>query len=140
MQASNEYPSSIRVGHVTEFDCNKLRARVSFSDMGIISHWLPVLITNSLNTKDSCYLDPGEHVVCLMQGTGCESGFVLGAIYDDKCQPVIKDPDTRSVTFDDGTSIKYDRKEHVLTIDCVNEVIIKAAQHISLQAGRIDIN
>lgn len=137
---TNEPAGIIRVGKVTEFDEKTLRARVEFSDLGIVSHWLPVLVTNTKLTKDSIYLDEGEHVVCLMLGTGVEAGFIAGAFYDDKNPPVIQDKDKRTVNFDDETSITYDRASHVLSIDCVNEIVINATNHIKLTAGRIDLN
>ncbi len=132
----------MRIGKVTEFNAKKMQARVKFTDMGIISHWLPLLVSNSINTKDTHYLDEGEHVACLMQGTGAETGYVLGAIYDDKNYPEIpgQDPDIRRVKYDDGTEILYDRKEHKLMIDVKGDVEITASGHMKFSAERIDLN
>lgn len=140
MQDSNTSPSTLRVGHVTEFNPETLCARVNFPELGITSYWLPLLVMNTLKTHDEYFLDEGEHVVCLMQGTGLESGFVLGAIYDAKNKPPVHDPDKRSVTFDDDTFITYDRKNHKLVIDCSGEIEINAKNHIVLNAARIDLN
>lgn len=140
MRNDNESASSLRVGKVTEFDPDKLRARVNFPDMGIISHWLPLLVKNTLNTKDTYYLDEGEHVVCLMNGTGAESGYILGAIYDDKNTPQEHSKDLRRVKFDDGTVILYDREEHKLMIDVAGDIEITASGHMKFTAERIDLN
>lgn len=140
MQDYNNQPAIVRAGKVTQFDKDTLRARVQFPDMGIISHWLPLLVMNTLKTRDTYYLDEGEHVICLMMGTGAETGFILGAIYDDKNKPSIQDKDKRTVTFDDDTTIIYDRKGHKLLIDCSGEIEINARKHIALNAPRIDLN
>ena len=140
MKSENESSSTLRIGKVTEFDAEKLRARVNFPELGIISHWLPLLVMNTLKTKDTYYLDEGEHVACIMRGTGTEAGYILGAIYDDKNTPEIQDRGKRTVKFDDDTLIEYDRKEHKLTIDCSGDIEIKAKGHIGLTAGRIDFN
>ena len=129
--------SSLRFGHVTEYDSSRHMARVNFPDLGITSYWLPVLVPNSLKNHDETHLDPEEHVACLMAG---EMGVVLGAFYDDKNKPPVKDSDTRAVTFEDGTRITYDRKEHKLLIDSTGDIEIIAAGNISLKAGRIDLN
>ena len=130
----------MRVGKVTEYDAAAQRARVNFPDMGIISHWLPVINMNSLKTHDTHYLDAGEHVVCIMNGTGTESGYVLGAIYDDKNKPQECGQDIRNVRYDDGTMISYDRGNHKLMIDVAGDIEMTASGNIKLTAGRIDLN
>ena len=129
--------SVLRFGHVTEYDSSRHMARVNFPDLGITSYWLPVLVSNSLKNHDETHLDSGEHVACLMSG---EMGVILGAFYDDKNKPVVHEQDIRAVTFDDGSKITYDRKEHKFTIDCTGDIEIIAAGNISLNAGRIDLN
>lgn len=49
-----------------------------------MSYWLQIIIPNALKNHDELHVDEGEHVVCLMQGTGPESGVILGAIYSYK--------------------------------------------------------
>ena len=136
----NESGSILRVGKVSAFDAGTLRARVNFPDMGIVSHWLPVIIMNSAKTKDTHYLDAGEHVVCVMQGTGAEAGYVLGAIYDDKNRPEIQDENVRSVKFDDGTLITYDRQGHKLAVNVSGDIEIIATGKVKILAERIDLN
>ena len=115
--------TSLMFGHVTEYDPSRHMARVSFPDLGIVSYWLPVLVNNSLKNHDYAPLDVGEHVACMMSG---EMGVILGAFYDDKNTPPMKDRDIRSVVFEDGTEITYSRKDRVLTVETDGEVKITA--------------
>ena len=140
MQGCNEQPSTLRFGRVKEYDKKRHMATVTFPDMGIVSDWLPVLVPNSLRNHDELPLDKGEHVACIMAGTGTECGVILGAFYDDTNKPPVADENIRAVTFSDGTTITYDRKEHVMTVKCVGDITIEAAGNITLKAARIDLN
>ena len=140
MKKENEASCVLRVGKVQEFDAEKHMSRVKFPDIDIVSHWLPVIAMNSLNVQDTHYLDKDEHVVCIMNGTGTESGYVLGAIYDAKNEPEDKNCDIRQVKFSDDTVISYDREEHRLMIDVKGDIDMTASGNIKLTAGRIDLN
>ncbi len=118
--------SSLRFGHVTEYDPSRHMARVEFPDIGIVSNWLPILTHNTLRNHDETHIDIGEHVACMMSGQGAEIGVILGAFYDDKNTPPVKDPDIRAVTFDDGVRVMYDRKRHELLIDTPDYVLVNA--------------
>ena len=120
--------TSLRFGHVTEYDSARHMARVNFPDLGLVSYWLPVLVSSSLKNHDETHLDIGEHVACMMSGQGAEMGVILGAFYDDKNKPVVHDADIRAVTFDDGVKVLYDRKKHQLTIDSPETVNVTATK------------
>ena len=124
-------------------------ARIEFPDKdNLVSAWLPVAVRNSKKNHDEHHFDIGEHVFCSMMGNGLESGVVLCAIYDDKNAPPGKDGDTRKTTFDDGSEIIYDRKNHKMTINCVGDIEINAKGNITVKAegnekflaARIDLN
>lgn len=123
--------SALRFGHVTEYDAARHMARVNFPDLGITSYWLPVLVSNSLKNHDETHLDIGEHVACMMNG---EAGVILGAFYDDKNKPMIRNPEIRSVTFPDGTQITYDREQHSLEVLGPESISI-TADNISLSGN-----
>lgn len=118
------HTTNLRFGHVTEYDPSRHMARVNFPDIGIVSYWLPVLVSNSLRNHDETHLDIGEHVACMMSGIGAEMGVVLGAFYDDKNTPPVKDSEVRAVTFDDGSRITYNRSTHTLTVESTETVNI----------------
>lgn len=142
----NEQNTALRFGHVKEYDAGKHMAKVTFPDMGIVSGWMPILVPNSLRNHDELHLDAGEHVACLCAGTGTECGVILGAFYDNSNKPPVKDQDIRSVTFDDGTTITYDRKEHVMTLSGAQAVTLAAdnitlsGQRITFSGGHIDLD
>lgn len=130
-----------RFGYVSAYDAKRHMARIQFPDKdNLVSAWLPVAIPNSLKNKDEVHLDIGEHVYCSMMGSGLEVGVVIGSIYDDKNKPIVHDPDIRVITFEDGTQISYDRKNHKLEIYCVGDIEIKANGNIKIEAARIDLN
>ena len=130
-----------RFGYVSDYDPKRHMARIHFPDKdNLVSAWIPVAIPNSLKNKDEIHLDIGEHVYCNMMGNGLEAGVVLCSVYDDKNKPVVHEHDIRVVTFEDGTRIQYDRKEHLLKIECVGDIEIHADRNIKLTASRIDLN
>lgn len=136
MIQSSEQNSTLRYGEITDYDPARHMARVRFPDLGIISHWLPILTSNTLSTHSEHPLDSGEHVACIMAGTGTESGVILGAFHDDKNKPLVADKDTHAITFEDGSRVFYDRRNHVLSIDSVGSVQVRAPK-ITLTGGNI---
>ena len=130
-----------RFGYVSAYDPERHMAQIHFPDKdNLVSAWLPVAIPNSLKNKDERHLDVGEHVYCNMMGNGLEAGVVLCAVYDDKNKPPEGNQDIRKTTFDDGTEILYDRKNHKLEIFCVGNIEIIAKGNIKIMGARIDLN
>ena len=130
-----------RFGYVSAYDPERHMAQIHFPDKdNLVSAWLPVAIPNSLKNKDERHLDVGEHVYCNMMGNGLEAGVVLCAVYDDKNKPPEGNQDIRKTTFDDGTEILYDRKNHKLEIFCVGDIEIIAKGNIKIMGARIDLN
>ena len=138
-----------RFGYVSAYDPERHMAQIYFPDKDdLVSAWLPVAIPNSLKNHDERHLDVGEHVYCNMMGNGLEAGVVICSVYDDKNKPVVHEVNTRSVTFEDGTQISYDRRKHLLKVECVGDIEVHAKGHINIiadgnmkhQAARIDLN
>ena len=136
-----EESTIIRYGYVSDYDAKRHMARVIFPDKeNLVSNWLPLLIANSLKNHDEFHVDINEHVACLMSGNGIENGVILGAIYDDTNKPPKGNQDIRITTFEDGTSIAYNRAKHALSIDCKGSITITAKGSMKLTASRIDLN
>lgn len=139
-----------RFGYVSDYYATRHMARVKFPELDdLVSGWLQVGVPNTLKNHDEFHLDIGEHVFCILQGNGIESGIVLCSVYDDKNKPIVKNLDARVTTFEDGTIIEVDRAQHfVLIQDSVGDYIlmgngemeIHANNHINITAGRIDLN
>ncbi len=139
MKASNDFSCMALFGYVADYDEKKHMAKVNFPDKNIVSSWLPVIIPNSKDNHDELHLDLGEHVACIMLGTGLETGFILGSVYDEKNKPVKADKDVRMVKFSDDTTILYDRRNHKMQIDVKGDIDILATGNIRIDAKRVDI-
>lgn len=96
----------------------------------------PFFVLQRGTAKTKHYWMPAidEQVLCLrapnFAGKGMGDGFILGAIYSDVDKPLENNADNRSVIFDDGSFIRYEK----------GEISINAAKHIKLTAPTIDIN
>ena len=146
----------VKVGIVESFNEDNGTARVVFEDANLKSYDLPIMVKQTKDNKDYWVPDIDEPVICIFLPTGIESGFILGAYYNQKDKPPVIDQNKRTVKFKDGTVIEYDRKQHKLTADVKGDIDIKATGKvdmivngdISLQSGaniiltanRIDFN
>ena len=140
MKASNDFSCLALFGYVTEYDPQRHMAKVFFPDKNIISSWLPVIIPNAIKNHDELHVDENEHVACLMLGNGLETGFIIGAIYDDTNKPPVGNNDIRVLKFEDDTIIQYDRRNHKMLIDVQGEIEISATGNIRVNGARIDLN
>lgn len=129
--------SLIKIGEVSSVDYAKGTARVVFDDDdSIVSNDLPVLQTNTLQNKDHALPDIGEDVVCLFLPSGNEEGFILGAVYAGEVQPAETSKDVRSVTFSDGTEIKYDRAAHLLSVKIDGTTITANRENVDINTPK----
>ena len=140
MKASNDFSCMAMFGYIVDYDEKRHMAKVNFPEKNIVSSWLPVIVPNSKENHDELHLDLQEHVACIMLGTGLETGFILGSVYDDKNKPVIHDKDVRMVKFSDDTTILYDRRNHKMQIDVHGDIEISATGNIRLQASEFQAN
>lgn len=114
---STMFPSLIKLGEISSIDPSKGTARVVFDDEdSIVSYDLPVLQRNSLKNHDYAMPDVGEDVIVLFFGEGQEDGVILGSIYAGEVTPPETTENRRTVVFEDGTRVCYDRAEHKLTV------------------------
>lgn len=126
-------------GYISELDAAKGLVRVKFPDRGgIVSNWLPVSVPFTAKNKAEFWPDVNENVWCIMDER-LENGIVGGSYYDENNEPEIGDENITSVTFEDGTTVKYDRENSVLTIDCAGDVIVKASGDITLDNGEVTV-
>lgn len=118
----------LRYGIVTNIDEKTCHARVQFAEDELSSYWLAIL--QAKTQKDKFYFMPdiGEHVACLMDER-CEAGVILGAIYSDLDEVPVVSKDKFKISFQDGTQLEYDRKEHELNVICPNINITGMINH-----------
>jgi len=122
----------MRYGTVSERDSTGGLLRVEFTEDGIVSDWLPMVVAAGANNSFFALPDVGEQVACLMD-THAENGVVLGAIYSAKTKPKQASDDISSVEFSDGTKVIYDREAHTLLIDTVGDITIKSTANVLVE-------
>ena len=114
---SQELLNIIKYGTVTEIKADTAQVRVSFKeDKEIISYYMPVLQMAAGATGSYFLPNINDTVVCLLSPRG-GAGVVLGAIYTKKVSPPVADENKYNITFEDETSIEYDKNESKLKID-----------------------
>jgi phage baseplate assembly protein V len=105
----------IRFGIITDRQPSTARVRVSFPEDGIVSAWLPVLVTAAAGNKFYALPDIGDQVAVAMQDD--DIGVVLGAMYSDGDPiPSGANGNKTLVRFSDGVSVEYDRVGKRLSI------------------------
>ncbi len=131
---------TIRKGLVSSVNRENCTAKVYFPDWDEkVSFDLPVMQKNTLNTKYYWMPEPEEQVICAFFANGTQEGVVLGAIYseaDKVPQEFLESDDCDGVLFSDGTLIRYDVKNHKLTIDVKGEIEILAEKEIRVKSGK----
>ena len=105
---------------------------MEFTEDGIVSDWLPMVVAAGAKNSFFALPDVGEQVACLMD-THAENGVVLGAIYSANTKPKQASDDISSVEFSDGTKVIYDRAAHTLLIDTVGDVTIKTTANVLVE-------
>ena len=134
----------IRVGKVTSTNDETATARVQFADRDdVVSYNLPVLVKNTLKNKDYWMPDINEQVLCLFLPVGVEQGWIIGSFYTSVVTPPQQTKNVRDVLFEDGTSVKYNRESHTLTIDVpadAGNVIINTHTNTTINTKTADIN
>ena len=133
----------IRVGKVTSTNDEAATARVQFGDRDdVVSYDLPILVKNTLENKDYWMPDINEQVLCLFLPTGIEQGFILGSFYTRVTTPNQNTKEVREVKFKDGTSVNYNRENHILTVDVPQDggnVVINAHTKVTVNSPLIDL-
>lgn len=131
---------AIRKGLVSSVNRENCTVKVYFPDWDEkVSFDLPVMQKNTLNSKYYWMPEPEEQVICAFFANGTQEGVVLGAIYseaDKVPQEFLESDDCDGVLFSDGTLIRYDVKNHKLTIDVKGEIEILAEKEIRVKSGK----
>lgn len=135
----------ITIGNVTECDYDNALVKV---DGTFPTGWLNWITTRAGNDVDWWAPEIGEQVVVFSPNGDPELGVVLPAIYQNKHPAPDNKPTIRKVTFEDGTTVHYDRQSHLLTIDVKGNVSVKTTGNVDfncdgnfkVNAARVDLN
>lgn len=104
----------VRYGTVTAVDA--ANARVQVSSGGVLSDWMPWVVTRAGQDKTWHPPDVGEQVVVLMPTGEIGQGVVLGALYQNRFPAPSNNPDMAMIKFRDGTVFSYDPKQGLATL------------------------
>lgn len=126
----------LKYGEVSAVDYMTCRIRGRLDDRdGVESYWLHVPQRNAQGTKRRPLLpELGEQVAVLLDSDGV-GGAYLGGVYSTGELPPVTDEDTDYVRFSDGTTVTYDRAEHVMALVCVGETTLVCDINLDVQCG-----
>lgn len=127
---SNEIKNLIRIGSVSAVNGEVCSARVTFEEKDdLVSAELPIVTIGSRDTKAYWLPEVGTQVLCIFQpnmsGCGMNDGFIIGAFYSLADMPVESNPDVRSITFADGSFIRY--KDGDIEINAKGKLVLRGA-------------
>jgi len=128
----------LRLGTVAAADYAAARVKVQSGDL--FTGWIPWITRRAAGDIDWWAPEVGEQVLLLSPCGDPAQAVCLGSIYRSAAPAPQRRPDVRYTRYEDGTSVEYDRAAGVLTVDCVNEVVVRAAAHVQVRAARIDLN
>lgn len=95
-------------GYISEVDDQTGFYRVNLEELEIVSPWMPALFLDTKDTKDENSFVVNQHVAVLLKNNFNE-GVILGAIYDRKNPPSVKDKNKRVTTFIDGSTVSFNK-------------------------------
>lgn len=127
----NKIKNLIRIGTISAVNGAACSARVVFDDKdNMVSAELPIITIGSKQTKAYWLPEVGTQVLCIFQpnssGSGISKGFVIGAFYSTQDALVESDANARSITFADGSFIRY--KDGDIEINAKGKLVLKGSK------------
>jgi len=128
----------LRLGTVEEADYAKARVRIRCGDL--LTGWLPWMTGRAGKDLDWWAPDIGEQVMVLSPSGEPAQGAVLLGAYQDSAPAPETDGNKRTVVFEDGTKVTYDRSAHKLDVLIKGEaeVVIKGNTTLRVE-GHVDL-
>lgn len=126
----NTIKNMIRIGKISSVNGTDCTARVTFGDKdSLVSAELPIITIGSKDTRAYWLPEVGTQVLCVFQpntsGRGVCDGFIIGAFYSAVDRPPESDADVRSITFADGSFIRY--KDGDIEINAKGRLVLKGS-------------
>jgi len=119
----------IQVGIVAEADYPNAKLKVKLGD--VTTDWLPWLTHRANNDTTWWAPEIGEQVIVLAPSGELYQAVILPSLYQSAYPAIDNKVDVSKTIYKDGTFTKYDRENHILTIDVNSagkvEVIIGAS-------------
>jgi len=128
-----------RCGEVVETKPEKNMVRVIFKDIDeLTSFWFQVIQQQTFDNKHYYMPDLEELVACIFLGNGPIAGYVLGAVFNEEDTMPEEGQDIYYIKYKDGTRLKYDRKEHLVTKNIKGDVLITVEENDG-KKGTVDV-
>jgi phage baseplate assembly protein V len=125
-----------RVGTVSSINADTAKARVTFAERdNLVSAELPVLVKNTLNTKDYWMPAVQEKVLCCFLPIGIETGFILGGFYTDPVPKPEATATARVIEFEDGARFAYDPSISELAVSGIDALNLTTTGDLTINAG-----
>lgn len=132
-------------GEIVAIKGHQARLRLSQYD-NYETDWFFVPQLCTVSDKASNVLEIGT-LVGAVTTENFDDGCIIGALYNDQDICVTDDKNIKSIVFSDGTIIKYDKKEHIFTMDvkeniditCKNSDI-KSTTEMDITSPKLTIN
>lgn len=119
----------IQVGTVAAADYERAKLKIKIGD--ITTDWLPWFTHRASNDTTWWAPEVGEQVIVLAPSGELHQAVILPAIYQAAHPAIDNNENISKTVYKDGTFTKYDRENHVLTVDVNSagkvEVIIGAS-------------
>ncbi|MCF6764839.1 phage baseplate assembly protein V [Thiotrichales bacterium 19S3-7] len=125
----------IRIGKIKSVDERHLRAKVVVGKLE--SDWLKWLTQRAGDCQSLWSPSQDEQVLILSPCGELNNGIILPALFANN-EPH-KNTQLHSIYYKDGTQLSYDYKMHKLTVNCIGEVEIVAADKIIVNANAAQI-
>jgi phage baseplate assembly protein V len=112
----------VRIGAIHEVDAANKRIRVRSG--AITTGWIPWPAEIGRNYRRWRPLRTGQQVIMVSPCGDLSQAVVAGMLYTSALASPSSDEDLDIIEYEDGTVIKYDSGESLLTIDSVGDVVI----------------
>ncbi|MCE3232491.1 MAG: Phage baseplate assembly protein [Rickettsiaceae bacterium] len=119
----------IQIGTVVAANYEHAKLKVKIGD--ITTDWLPWLVTRASNDTSWWAPEVGEQVIVLAPSGELHQAVIMPSIYQSAHPAIDTSEDVSKTVYKDGTTTRYDRDSHLLTVDVNSagkvEVIIGAS-------------
>lgn len=112
----------LKFGYITNYDeCGRVKVKIEDED-NVITDFIPVIRTSASKDETGSTIDMNTLVSVILDDLNLLNGVCLGAV---NTKPV-KSINKKYHQFTDGSTIEYDRENHILTTDVKGEITAKA--------------
>jgi len=132
--------SSMQLGTITEVNNKKALARVQVDNR--VTDWLQIVSMSSKFKKHFTPIKINDQVMVLNPFGSNENGFILRGVFSkDVDVPAAADDNTEVIEYSDGTLLKFDIENKVISINTPNSFKLNVGGSIDITAGgKININ